>query len=608
MRQCLPALLLALSSCFISFTVSAIATTETVSVQQADDTLQAKKTEMDASAKQVAEQKTAIKRAQDEQHRLEKQSAQLGIKLTQTKKALDRDYDRIAEEPDFDIRPSQSAYQSAWADVKNNQKLRLDSEQKIQELYANLSLFEVDQKRLHSELDKFSEQKIRSRVARLRNELTQRDELKVSFTNVCQESMIIAQCAEQTKNLALQKAVGKFQNNLISKTTEQGLIKQHLINVSLNIHVIGQKVSKDGFTEENRYQSILNVNMEARPAKNIPCKLLDVESRYCFDESTEQAESQQKEVQWVTLTVRSNQYEDRVAIDNVDYGSTPLDIMLPVGNHMVTIGKEGYRSFHQELNVSADQTLRAVLREKENVPHSGRTFADALKNRAKAPEMVVIGPGQYLVGENNARQVNINKAYAISATPITVAEFETFINYTNYQTDAELKNICTTVEESQIVPVTESFWRNPGFRQEANSPAVCISLTDALAYTNWLSKQTGFHYRLPSESEWEIAAQAGSQSAYWWGDSFGAGQANTGWGGTRWSNISTSPVKTFAPNNFGLYDVVGNVWEWTNDARGITKGGAWSFSPNQATGFSRLYIAPNTAANYVGFRILRQLQ
>lgn len=607
MRQGLPALLLALSPCIVPATTIAAEAT-IASVQDVESSLRTKQIEMDASAKQVTSQKNTIRQAQEEQARLEAQAKLLDKKLAQTKKSLDRDYSRISEEPDFDIRPSQGAYQSAWADVKQNQKHRLEAEQKLQELYADLSLFEADQKRLKSELEAFEQNKIRARVERLRTELDEKAQLKVSFTNVCKSNMTLAQCTDQTKSLALQKVVGKFQSKLVSETTESKLVKQNLANTSLNIHVIGSKASTANFYDEMSYKMVLDVNLEARPAKNSPCKLLNVESRYCFDQGEEQSDlAQTKEVQWVTLTVRSNQYQDRVSIDGVNYGSTPLDIMLPVGPHMVNIEKEGYRSFHQELRISGDHSLRAVLRETENLPHSGRVFADALGGKTKAPEMVVVGSGQYLIGENGSTQINISNAYSVSATPVTVGQFELFVNTTGYQTDAELKNICTTVEESQIVPVSGSYWRNPGFKQSADYPAVCISQTDAKAYTKWLSRETGYSYRLPSETEWEVAARAGAQAAYWWGNSFGAGQANTGWGGTNWSNISTSPVKTFAPNGFGLYDMVGNVWEWTNDSRGITKGGAWSFSPNQATAFSRLFLAPNTAANYVGFRILRQL-
>lgn len=607
MRQGLPALLLALSPCFVPLTTSA-AEAAVVSVQNVESLLNTKQAEMDASAKQVADQKAKIRQAQEEQSRLEADAAQLDKKLNQSKKALDRDFARISDEPDFDIRPSQGAYQAAWADVKQNQKTRLEAEQKLQELYSDLSLFEIDQKRLKSDLENLEQDKVRARVERLREELSPSNQLKVSFTNVCKTNMTIAQCTEQTRSLALQKAVGKFQSQLIDSTSESKLVKQHLSQTSLNIHVIGDKTSTANFYDEMSYKMVLDVNLEARPAKNTPCKLLNVESRFCFDQGEDQGdEAQQKEVQWVTLTVRSNQYQDKVSIDGVSYGSTPLDIMLPVGPHLVSIEKEGYRSFNQELKVNSDQTLRAVLRETENLPHSGRVFADALANKTKAPEMVVIGSGQYLIGENGAKQVNIGKAYSISSTPITVGQFELFVNATGYQTDAELKNICTTVEESQIIPVTGSYWRNPGFKQSADYPAVCISQTDAKAYAKWLSKQTGYKYRLPTQTEWEVAARAGAQTAYWWGNSFGAGQANTGWGGTKWSNISASPVRTFAPNGFGLYDMVGNVWEWTQDSRGITKGGAWSFSPNQATAYSRLFLAPNTAANYVGFRIFREL-
>ena len=127
------------------------------------------------------------------------------------------------------------------------------------------------------------------------------------------------------------------------------------------------------------------------------------------------------------------------------------------------------------------------------------------------------------------------------------------------------------------------------------------------AYANWLSKQTGYKYRLPSEDEWEIASRAGSTDAYWWGSDFGVGRANTGWGGTPWSNQSASPVKSFAANHLGMYDMVGNVWEWTADPKGILKGGAWSFSADKAKSEAQLFISPSSAANFAGFRVLREL-
>ncbi|WP_375748908.1 SUMF1/EgtB/PvdO family nonheme iron enzyme [Vibrio sp. HN007] len=606
MRQGLHGLLLALAPCLI--TPGVLAADEPTTVVSIESALFSKQSEMDASSKRVAEKKAEVRAAQDEQSLLEKQAAHLDKKLEESKAALNRDYDRLVDEPQFDLRPSQGAYQDAWASVKQNQKERLEKEQSIQELYAELSLIEAEQKKLKSDVEALEEDRVRARVERLRAELESDMTLAVSFTNVCSDDMTLAACNDQTKNLGLQKAVNQFQNKLVEETTESKTVNRHLSSTTLNIHVVGQNVTKSGFYDGLRYQTIMDVTLEARPAKNVPCKLLNVESKYCFDQGEEPSDGvQQKEVQWITLTVRSNQYQDNVAIDGVNYGSTPVDIMLPVGSHMVTVEKEGYRSFHQELKINSDHNLRAVLREKDNLPHSGRVFADALANKTKAPEMVVIGSGQYLIGEHGSTQVNVNKAYAVSSTPITVGQFERFVNTTNYQTDAELKKICITVENSQIIPITDSYWRNPGFKQGSDSPAVCISKADATAYTRWLSRQTGYKYRLPSETEWEIASRAGTKTAYWWGNSFGAGQANTGWGGTKWSNVSTSPVRTFAPNSFGLYDMVGNIWEWTNDARGVTKGGAWSFSPNQASAHSRLFVAPNTSANYVGFRILREL-
>ncbi|MGO1297586.1 MAG: SUMF1/EgtB/PvdO family nonheme iron enzyme, partial [Vibrio sp.] len=308
------------------------------------------------------------------------------------------------------------------------------------------------------------------------------------------------------------------------------------------------------------------------------------------------------------LTVHSNKYNDHIMIDDVNYGSTPTDIMLPVGEHEITITKEGYHDFTKTLNIRSNYTLRAMLKEQANILKAGHKFADSLKGGLKAPEMITMIPGEYLVGEDANHKISLDHAFALGATPVTVGQFETFINQTSYQTDAELKHLCISVNDTQFTPMSDSYWRNPGFRQTAKQPVTCVSKNDAQAYTAWLTKQTGFKYRLPNSNEWEIAARSGSQSDYWWGDEFGVDHANTGWSGSQWSNKSTSPVKSFEPNHFGFYDMVGNVWEWTNDERGMARGGAWSFSPSVAKAYTHLFIAPDTAANYVGFRVVRELR
>src|SRR5215469_11066692 len=120
-------------------------------------------------------------------------------------------------------------------------------------------------------------------------------------------------------------------------------------------------------------------------------------------------------------------------------------------------------------------------------------------------------------------------------------------------------------------------WRDPGFTQADDHPAVCVSWDDAIAYASWLSKKTGRNYRLPSEAEWEYAARAGDTAGRYFGDApicefanvrdrskkqlYSTGQffeCNSGFS-------NTSPVGSFPPNGFGLYDMLGNVWEWVED-------------------------------------------
>ena len=112
-------------------------------------------------------------------------------------------------------------------------------------------------------------------------------------------------------------------------------------------------------------------------------------------------------------------------------------------------------------------------------------------------------------------------------------------------------------------------------------PVINVSWELAVAYTRWLSKETGERYRLPSEAEWEYAARAGTETVYSWGNEIGRNRANCKGCGSRWDGGQTAPVGSFSPNRWGLHDMHGNVWEWVQDCRNDsyrgapTDGSAW---------------------------------
>ncbi|MEZ9460763.1 formylglycine-generating enzyme family protein [Vibrio splendidus] len=609
MRQGLPTLLFALAPCLMTPAVFAEATPPAIasSVSDIESSLFEKHADLTAVEKKLADKQNEVDNQAQQTARLAKLSAQAELTLAKAKASLEQDYTRMIDEPDFDISPAQNRFQGAWKTVKENKLAMSDSEQKQQGLVMELEAIQAEKAAAEASIANLNQNKLRARAERLRNEITQTEEQTVSFTNRCSSDMTLAQCSEQTVTLALQKAVKQFQHSLVDNATESKTVKEHLASASLNIHVLQHKVKSSGFSEDNRYRAVIAANLETRPDKNTPCRLLGIQSSNCFTQSEQQANDQQKEVAWVNLVVRSNQYNDKVSINGVNYGSTPVEVMLPTGQHMVTIEKEGYLSFHQELKIARDHNLRAVLQAKQNSLNVGTKFADPMGNNIQSPEMIVVGSGRYLLGENNAQQVTIKQPFALAATPTRVQDFRTFVDSTGYQTDAELMNTCDTFVNAEITTVSDNDWQSPGFKQVDNSPVVCVSQNDAKAYTRWLSQNTGFTYRLPTPQEWEAAARAGQDTNFWWGNEFRSGKANTGWAGTPWSNVSTSPVKSFLPTPTGFYDMVGNVWEWTTIQKGLAKGGAWSFSPEKAKVFNELYVPPSTAANYLGFRVVREL-
>jgi len=144
-----------------------------------------------------------------------------------------------------------------------------------------------------------------------------------------------------------------------------------------------------------------------------------------------------------------------------------------------------------------------------------------------------------------------------------------------------------------------------------------------------LKTKTGKDYRLLSEAEWEYAARARSTTAYPWGDAIGKGNANCDGCGSKWDNKQTAPVGSFKPNAFGLFDMVGNVWQWCQDnwhqdytqnpphdgsvwqggdaSLRVLRGGSWYSPPYTLSSANRYGLQPVFRYYGVSFRIARTL-
>lgn len=240
------------------------------------------------------------------------------------------------------------------------------------------------------------------------------------------------------------------------------------------------------------------------------------------------------------------------------------------------------------------------------------------------------------------------RSFRLSRHEVTRGEFRSFVSATGYRTDAERNTVfrgCLSVDlGSDEWGYSEGKdWRNPGFVQTEDHPVVCVSWNDVQAYIGWLSRETGKHFRLPTEAEWEYAARAGTQSRYPWGANAdaGCGAMNaadlTPWpqaDQSRWrdrvecidGSFATSSVGHYAPNAWGLNDVVGNVWEWTSDclrqdyvgapgdgtaqrdgdcSRRTIRGGAWCSGPKHTRVSARNWDVTEGRGVGRGFRLVQ---
>jgi formylglycine-generating enzyme required for sulfatase activity len=284
--------------------------------------------------------------------------------------------------------------------------------------------------------------------------------------------------------------------------------------------------------------------------------------------------------------------------------------LSPQGNRLAArSGNDGLQSFSIEQNLL---TVTGMVGDKHlTVPvNQGLAFRDA----PQAPELVAVAAGSFMMGgsdeharqfEQPVRQVTIPRRLAVGRFPVTFEEWSHAVSagVIAYQ------------------PSDEGWGRS-------RRPVVNVSWGDAKLYVEWLSRATGYAYRLLTESEWEYCCRAGTADAYSTGAEILPDQAQ--YSVTDWGSVGrTAEVGSFEPNRFGLYDMHGNVAEWVEDdwvspyaeagsdgsvvlldksVGKIARGGGWPDLVRSLRSASRNRLNPKTRNNSTGFRVARTLQ
>lgn len=260
----------------------------------------------------------------------------------------------------------------------------------------------------------------------------------------------------------------------------------------------------------------------------------------------------------------------------------------------------------------------------------------------QCPDMTVLPTGRFKQGSASGsgfaqpvHWVQIERPFALSTNPVTVAEFGAFVAATG----RELQGC--DVFDGEWHDSSEASWKAPGFEQTGSHPVTCVSWNDAQAYAQWLSIKTGHRYRLPSASQWEYAAHAGSEkSTPWATDASACADADVADASAarRYPGLSvfpcddgfvyTAPVRSFESNPWGLYDMLGNVLVWTEDCwhpnyvdapidgsawRGgdcgdrELRGGSWFSAPPVVRADYRDRFPAAYRTSSVGIRLVREL-
>lgn len=238
--------------------------------------------------------------------------------------------------------------------------------------------------------------------------------------------------------------------------------------------------------------------------------------------------------------------------------------------------------------------------------------------------MVLIPRGPFLMGsdegseaERPIHEVWLESFYMDEAL-VTNLQFSEFVKEAGYETTAERAGGAWGWKAGQYCLVDELCWRTYATPDRGHHPVVLVSWYDAQAFADWAGKE------LPTEAQWEKAARGGLVARYPWGDDPPINQCNFAQPPTE--HPGTSAVKSFSPNEYGLYDMVGNVWQWSADSYGpyekstneldrdpsnslrVRRGGAWNvIQPFRLRCSNRGAMDARSAVPNVGFRCVTNL-
>ena len=245
--------------------------------------------------------------------------------------------------------------------------------------------------------------------------------------------------------------------------------------------------------------------------------------------------------------------------------------------------------------------------QKQTNPEPGELFRDC----PDCPELVVVPSGDFVMGSNDTpyekpeRTISIKRPFAIGRREVTFAEWDQ----------------CADAGACKYKPEDHGWGRG-------DRPAINVSWDDAKLYVGWLSQKTGQKYRLPSETEWEYAARAGTKTPFWWGKDAGSGHAQCDNCGSPIKQ-QVVPVGSFRPNGFGLYDTAGNAAEWVEDCWNdnyrnapkdaaawttgdcrlrVLRGGNFNSKVNEVRSSARFRYDEDVRYYANGFRLARDLQ